>query len=329
MRLPHLLASACCALLLAGCGGDEGDPKQESDPAGVTFGDAIADAQSVEAGDFPNPRGKTLQQLASALPSINVGLATSVFTPGANRMAFGLIDQEQTFIYGKSAVYLARRPGGSPLGPFPAPADPLVVEPAYRSRGAASPADEIAAIYNAQIKVPAPGKWFVLAMVKSQGKTFGGASQITVTESDPIPAGGERAPGIQTDTLTSAGGDIKAIDTRVPADDMHDVSFDAVVGEKPVALLFATPALCESRVCGPVVDIAAQLKAEYGDRMEFIHQEVFVDNQIDKGLRPPLEAFNLRTEPWLFTVDADGRVAARLEGSFGNGEFERAIKAAL
>jgi hypothetical protein len=78
-----------------------------------------------------------------------------------------------------------------------------------------------------------------------------------------------------------------------------------------------------------VVDIAAQMKAEYGDRMEFIHQEVYVDNEIDKGLRPPLEAFRLRTEPWLFTIDADGRVAARLEGSFGTDEFREAVEAAL
>jgi hypothetical protein len=38
---------------------------------------------------------------------------------------------------------------------------------------------------------------------------------------------------------------------------------------------------------------------------------------------------SLETEPWLFTVDRDGRVAAQLEGSFGNGAFENAVKAAL
>jgi len=54
-----------------------------------------------------------------------------------------------------------------------------------------------------------------------------------------------------------------------------------------------------------------------------------VDNQVNKGLRPPLKAFGLQTEPWLFTVGADGRIAARLEGSFGVKEFEQAIQAAL
>jgi hypothetical protein len=82
-------------------------------------------------------------------------------------------------------------------------------------------------------------------------------------------------------------------------------------------------------VCGPVVDIALQMKQQYGDRMAFIHQEVYRDNQVSKGLRAPLRAFHLQTEPWLFTIDRDGRIAARLEGSFGVKEFQQAVQAAL
>ena len=96
-----------------------------------------------------------------------------------------------------------------------------------------------------------------------------------------------------------------------------------------MALLFATPQLCQSRVCGPVVDVALQMKAKYGDRVEFIHQEVYEDNDPNKGLREPLQRFNLPTEPWLFVVGKDGRITARLEGSFGLGAFEQALKTAL
>ena len=63
--------------------------------------------------------------------------------------------------------------------------------------------------------------------------------------------------------------------------------------------------------------------------MTFIHQEVYVDNELEKGLREPLREFNLQTEPWLFTVDRGGRVAARLEGSFGQRAFGDAVKEAL
>jgi hypothetical protein len=101
-----------------------------------------------------------------------------------------------------------------------------------------------------------------------------------------------------------------------------------VLGEKPVVLLFATPQLCQSRVCGPVVDIAEQVKAESGGETEFIHMEVFRDNSLDRGIRPQLAAFRLRSEPWLFTFDSAGKVAARIEGAFSQRELERAIASA-
>lgn len=324
---------ALATTILAGCGsGDNGSGRSEKQDRarGTTFAAAIRAAQDVAPKDFPAPAGRTLQEIANTVAPVNIGLATSVFTPGTNRLAFGVIDEGQRFVYGKTAIYLARSPKRGPaVGPFPAPADPLVVEPPFRSRGAAQATGDIAAIYEAQVRLSTPGKYFVLAMSKAQGKTFGAAGQIEVAPSSPIPERGERPPRVKTDTRASAGGDIESIDTRVPPDEMHDTEFSEVLGKKPVALLFATPQLCQTRVCGPVTDIAAQLKTRYGDRMEFIHQEVYVDNEVKKGLRPPLEAFNLRTEPWLFTFDRDGRVAARLEGSFGNGAFERAIEAAL
>jgi hypothetical protein len=71
------------------------------------------------------------------------------------------------------------------------------------------------------------------------------------------------------------------------------------------------------------------MKATYGKRIDFIHQEVYVDNDPSKGLREPLRRFNLRSEPWLFVVDRQGRITARLEGSIGVRAFEQALKSAL
>ena len=109
---------------------------------------------------------------------------------------------------------------------------------------------------------------------------------------------------------------------------MHSVSFDQVLGKRPVALLFSTPQLCISRVCGPVTDIAVQLQHQFGNKIDFIHQEVYVDNQPTKGLRPQLKAFHLQTEPWLFTINKHG-ITSRLEGAFGVNEVRQALQSAL
>jgi hypothetical protein len=89
------------------------------------------------------------------------------------------------------------------------------------------------------------------------------------------------------------------------------------VGKEPIALLFATPQFCQSRVCGPVVDVAEQLKETWGDRVNFIHMEIYNDNDPNKGVRPQVRAYHLPSEPWLFVIDKNGKIAGEVEGAFG------------
>jgi len=332
-RLPLVLLAV--AALLAGCGGSDSsakDPVAQVPAAGGVRAKVRA-AQSVTAADFPAPAGRTLQEVADAAGTKGpqLGLASSVFTTGLNRLAFGVIDSHSGFVYGKTAIYVAPSPDQPAQGPYPAPADVLLTQGRYRSKQAATEQDPFAAIYAAPVPFKNPGRYSVLALTETGGKRLASPGQIEVlaARDDRIPGVGDRPPPVETDTLASAHGDIASIDTRVPPSDMHARSFADVLGKRPVALLFATPQLCQSRVCGPVVDVALQMKAKYGDRIEFIHQEVYKDNNPSKGLREPLQRFNLPTEPWLFVVGRDGRITARLEGSIGLTAFERALKTAL
>jgi hypothetical protein len=106
---------------------------------------------------------------------------------------------------------------------------------------------------------------------------------------------------------------------------MHDVDYADVLGKKPIVLLFATPALCTSRVCGPVVDIAEEVKSERPDDAAYIHMEIYNDNDPNKGPRPQVNDFHLPSEPWLFVIDADGKVSTAIEGAFSKTELEDAI----
>jgi hypothetical protein len=304
----------------------------EADPDTPGLREAVREAQRPDAASFPPAEGKTLQQVADLVGAgPQAALATSVLTVGESRLAFGVINRDGKPVYGPAAVYVAPTPADPAEGPFLAPADILLTEARYRSKQAATEADPFAAIYAAHPKFSKPGQWAVLVATRGQnGRLVGAPTQVQVVSkaADKIPDVGERAPRTATDTLETAKGDVSRIDTREPPSDMHE-DLSKVVGKQPVALLFATPQLCSSRVCGPVTDIALQLQARYGKRMTFIHQEVYVDNDQAKGLRPPLEAFKLRSEPWLFVLDKRGRVTARLEGSFGVQAFEDAIKTGL
>jgi hypothetical protein len=336
MRLVLTTLLVGALAVLGGCGGDETSSEDPVSRVPTEGGlkERVRAASRPDASAFPSADGKTLQQVAEEVRgggSVEVGLATSVFTVGQERLAFGMIDDQGQFVYGPTAIYVAPTPGDPAEGPFPAPADVLVTEGRYRSRQAAEETDPFAAVYQAQVPFDRKGRWAVLAVTRT-GETLVAAPsevQVSTRKADPIPDVGERPPKVPTDTLASVGGDEDVLDTRVPPSDMHEASFDEVLGKKPVALLFSTPQLCQSRVCGPVTDVALQLKAKYGDRIEFIHQEVYVDNDPNQGLRQPLRDFRLRTEPWLFVVGADGKITARLEGSFGLNAFENALKTAL
>ncbi len=313
---------------MAACGGGDGDGAASA--AGDTIQREVTAASGAKASDFPATNGRTLRAIAQTVePGAQVGLATSVLLPRRERVAFGVIGKDRGFVYGKSALYVADTPGSEARGPYPAPADSIVPKAPFLSRGTAADTAGIEAIYAAQVPFSKPGRYAVLSVTKVGSRLLGGATELTVRASSPIPDVADAPPSVDTDTEASAAGDLASIDTRVPTDDMHKENFRDVLGKRPVALLFATPALCQSRVCGPVTDIELQLESDYGDRMTFIHQEVYVGNDLKKGLRPPLRAFHLETEPWLFTFNKQGRVAARLEGSFGVNAFRQAVEAAL
>jgi hypothetical protein len=244
------------------------------------------------------------------------------------RLAFGLTTAGGAFIYAPTAIYIARTPTAPAQGPFTAPADPMGVAPQYRSKQNSGPGG-IEAIYQTEISVKQPGTYTTLSLTRTPTGLVGATGEVAVAASSLIPDVGQRAPDIATDTAATVHGDLALLTTRLPPEQMQSVSLNRVLGKRPIALLFSTPQLCISRICGPVTDIAVQAQHQFGQRVTFIHEEVYVDNQPSKGLRPQLNAFHLETEPWLFAINRRGVIAARLEGAFGVNELTRALQAAL
>jgi len=348
MRHPHASVLALCALALiaiAGCGSSSTSSSSTAaaGPTGTTSDTATTQSAPVlppavaqlpaaehpRAGQFPAVGGRNLNQLATlARSSVQLGAATGTFTPGVRRFAFALTTGSGAFVYAPTALYISTSPRAPVKGPFLAPADPLAVAPRFRSKQNTGPGG-IEAIYAAAVPVAHTGTYDVLSLTRTPHGLIGSSGEIAVAATSPIPNVGQRPPAIATDTPASVHGDIALLTTRTPADDMHAVSFNQVLGKHPIALLFSTPQLCISRVCGPVTDVVVQLEQQFRNRIAFIHEEVYVDNNPAKGLRPQLKSFHLETEPWLFTVNSKGVIAARLEGSFGVNETRQALQEAL
>jgi len=313
-------AATLAVALVAGCGGSDNGTGSRSKPA-------------PPVADFPAANGRSLQQvLLSASKGQQgpvVAPAAAMFYVGANRFPFGVFTAgRDQMTDAQVAIYAAPGKGvkGPAVGPFPARIEDLTTKPAFRAKTTADDPSAAQVAYVSDIPLDTPGPWAFGALIKS-----GDSYQYSLLPTPhpvgeyPAPRVGQKAPSVETPTV-GAVSNISEIDTRVPPDDMHSDDLADVLGKKPVVLLFATPALCQSRVCGPVTDEAEQVKQQYGDRVAFIHQEVYNNNQINDGPRPQMTAYGLQTEPWLFVIDRSGKVSTVLQGPFGVQELEAAVQ---
>jgi hypothetical protein len=315
------LAAACAAVALAlgSCGGGDDD-------SGSMGGDErVGDAQP-----FPDPRGRTLDEVRRGLgPGPLMATSVSVLEPGRNRFAFALFDRTRRQIGDTpAAIYVAPEGGAVVTGPYPAEFRSLEVDRSFRSDTVEHDRDAAHSIYVADVPFEREGNYEVLGVTQLDQRVVGGTPvKVTVDRPETPPDVGDPVPRVHTPTRDEVG-ELSEIDTREPPSTMHDHDLADVLGRRPVMLLFATPRLCRSRICGPVIDVLEQVKADHPDDAAFIHMEIWNRNSRDAGQRPQVRAFGLPSEPWLFAIDRQGRVAARIEGAFGAEEAEEALRKA-
>lgn len=347
--LPCLLAALMLAL--GGCGGGSGS-------SGGASSESAASRPAPPKSDFPSAKGKTLAEVLEAedaKPSkLVVSPAAETFYTGENRYPFGVFQRDRSQVPdAKVALYFAKVPSSKgsagakgesakekanreaetrareqpAVGPFPAYIETLRTKPAFRAKTTVDDPDAASVVYATHVDFPSEGEWAVAALIR-QGNELTATllPSANVGAFAHVPRVGQKAPLIHTQTPADVGGDLSKITTRVPPDTQNRVDYADVYGKEPIVLLFATPAFCQSRVCGPVVDVAEQLKALYGDKAAFIHEEIYQDNDPNKGVRPQVRAFHLPSEPWLFAIDRSGRIENEIEGAFGVEELTRVVK---
>ena len=154
-----------------------------------------------------------------------------------------------------------------------------------------------------------------------------------VSEPDAVqvPQPGEALVGVETPTTADARG-VDPICTRDPDCDLHDSTLAEVLAEgAPVALMIATPAYCQTAICGPVLDVLLSQEGAFpGVRM--VHAEVYkdpeaVDNITEAQLAPVVDAYHLSYEPVLFLANSDGTIARRLDTIFDEAEVAEGLAA--
>jgi hypothetical protein len=214
-----------------------------------------------------------------------------------NPFVFGLFTLEQEPIEDADAELYAVPAGGEPLGPWPAEPSGADVPPG--------------GLYTAPAEFASTGL-HELVVVTADGRAGAVAVDVRDAESSALPAPGDQAQAVATPTDDAPLG-YERICTRSQPCGMHEVSLDeALAGDTPVVLLFATPAFCQTAVCGPTVDVVEQVRRRGFDDVTFVHCEIFAD--AGETLGEPVVAWDLPTEPWMFVIDAGGTIVRRADG---------------
>jgi hypothetical protein len=186
-------------------------------------------------------------------------------------------------------------------------------------------------VYVAHPTFDEAGSWGVEVTATIKGKKFDpvGAA-FTVLEKGMSVAVGAQAPRSETLTLKDVT-DVAEIDTSdPPIGDMHVMTIaQAVTSGKPSVIVFATPAFCLSRVCGPTKEVVDELFQQYRGKANFVHVEPYDLKRArsGEGLFPIKAAteWGLQSEPWVFVVDTKGIVAAKFEGVVSMDELKAVL----
>jgi hypothetical protein len=274
-------------------------------------------ATPTPAPTAPNP---LVKPRATGAPLTAVQ-ASSELAQGRNRFALGLIDERnQPVTTGKVNVEFFKLLSN---GQAEKRADSPAV---FRSVGGPSKG-----IWVSQATFPEVGQWGTQITLDAESGPKVARMNFDVLQKFSAPGYDEAAPRSASLTDRDVSGETSHICSNSPACDLHSISIaDALApAQKPLVLLFATPALCTSATCAPELQAIQQLRSTHAEAANFIHVEIYQYPFDGVHTAKTVDEWRLPSDPWTFIVDKAGIVKDRFEGAAPLEELEPALKAVL
>ena len=237
------------ALALAGCGGSD-----ESSTAGSTTTTTEAPPGSLEAlwreGDV----------------SVAVVPGTSDYGIGANRVSFLIVDKQSLVEKPTARIWVARGLKQKPFAETTATLEPIGIP-----GGAQADAQNI---YVTTVTTPTPGKYWILAQPEG-GKDVRALGNLVVRKQAAAPEVGDRAIPSRNPTLepSAPAKSVRAATTAEPPDLnlLRTTVAASMAAKRPFVVSFATPLFCQTKTCGPVVQVVQSVAKKWQSKgVDFI-----------------------------------------------------------
>lgn len=258
--------------------------------------------------------------------AIQVTLVPSELVVGPNRFAIGLHDADGQVIHDADVRFL-----------YFDTSEPerAVMESEAEAHRLETP-DGATTIFAHERTFERAGDWGVEVRVTwPDGRAGRHRISFQVLADSEALAPGERAPNVHTPAVGDVDGQLGHLTSALEPDPgLHEIGLETALSNgKPTLVLFATPAYCQTRFCGPAYEIASELRRRFGDRLNFVYAEVYdglpEPAETEWRLAPAVAAFGLRTEPWIYLIDAEGEIVYRVEGMFTADEVEAHVHSDL
>ena len=293
--IASLVVAGVVALLAAACGGDDDSWSAQ----------AIAPPQ-----DAP---------LIPVLVNSQVGVGTT-------RIAFGLFSRDGALLSEATAsvkLYTLDGDAGTLVSEHQLAPASIQLGALMHTHGDGSEhlhEGPAATVFVGMTELTRPEWWGVELSVELDGQQLEPTRiRFFVHERTLEPRIGDPAPRTTQLTLRDVD-DVREVDSSLePNPALHELTVaEALDSGRPTVVAFATPAFCQTRFCGPVVEqVVTPIWERHGDRVDVLHIEPFDLAEARAGRLVPVPAmleWGLESEPWVFVIDADGRVAAKFEG---------------
>lgn len=286
--------------------------------AGITVLLTLVIAAACRGGSDSQPTATT--HPAGSAGGLQAIITSSDLAVGPQRFAVVLLQDDNPVSEESIAVrFFKLKDENNPqlVGEGAIPFSPLGIP------GLTTSGSELTGVYYANVDFDEPGKWGAGFTVGPQSDPEREVRVSFEVRAEPSTLGvGEKA--IAADNPTLADAPLKQIDTSSEPDEaFHELSIsEALANDKPTVIAFATPAFCETRTCGPTMEIVRAAYDKFGDKVNWVHVEPFKLDE-DGGLllsngnkvnSDAANAWGLPSEPWVFVVDKDGTVTGRFDG---------------
>ncbi|MCB9434023.1 MAG: hypothetical protein H6668_18795 [Ardenticatenaceae bacterium] len=176
-------------------------------------------------------------------------------------------------------------------------------------------------------ELPSAGYWGVkTVLTMTDGTTYSPGFVMETLEKTAAPPLGAQAPLSENKTVFTEP-DLSKLSSGT---EVNPALYQMTVAEAvqtglPTVVGFVTPGFCQTRWCGPTLESVEAVREAVGDEAaNFIHIEVYDDFQA-LTLAAPMIEWGLTTEPWVFILDENGRIVARLSGPLSPTELQEQL----